>query len=90
MGQAVVGCFPHSCLLCAATTAYHTIDFGTCTRAELRSFEVPFSFVIERTALMHGLGCWFDVCFEVMLPIPRARVRAPPFPPKTVSSLSPP
>lgn len=65
MGQAVVGCFPPACLLTAeGATARHAVDFGSVTRAELRSFDVPFSFEITRTALMHGIGCWFDVCFE--------------------------
>jgi hypothetical protein len=27
-------------------------------------FEVPFRFVISTTAIMHGLGCWFDLSFQ--------------------------
>ena len=66
--------------VCCARRRQQRTTRSTSARArarELRSFEVPFSFVIERTALMHGLGCWFDVCFEVMLRgLTTARVRA--------------
>jgi hypothetical protein len=28
-----------------------------------KSFEIPFSFRIDVTAVMHGFGCWFDIGF---------------------------
>lgn len=31
---------------------------------ELQSFDIDFNFRIDKTALMHGFGCWFDIHFE--------------------------
>lgn len=63
LSQAVVGCFPVSSLLSSNRTV-HSIDFLRVTCTELVDFEIPFSFPIEKTAIMHGFGCWFDVSFN--------------------------
>lgn len=60
--QPVVGFFPASSLLSSERTV-HTVDFSSVTAQELQNFEVLFSFNIEHTAIMHGLGCWFDLVF---------------------------
>lgn len=97
--QPVVGYFHQNCLLSSAHVR-HQVDFNTISCKELQHFEIPFSFVIERTgkkgrerpstitmlmtiitdllppfssplyllytytAIMHGLGCWFDIDFK--------------------------
>jgi histone-arginine methyltransferase CARM1 len=61
--QPVVGYFYPSCLLSPSAPVRHRVDFMTVTCEELKRFEVPFSFVAERTAIMHGMGCWFDIEF---------------------------
>ncbi len=63
--QAVVGYFDPSILLASEEyTAKHIIDFETCTIEDhLTKFQIPLSFAINQTALLHGLACWFDVDF---------------------------
>mmetsp|Transcript_6734 Transcript_6734/g.22672 ORF Transcript_6734/g.22672 Transcript_6734/m.22672 type:complete len:361 (-) Transcript_6734:204-1286(-) len=61
--QPVVGFFAPQQLLSSQRTAYR-FDFSVATCEELRSFEIPFSFIIERTAVMHGFGAWFDASFN--------------------------
>lgn len=61
--QPVVGYFYASSLL-SSQHARKRFDFLSCTAQELQDFEVPFRFTIERTAIMHGLGCWFDLSFD--------------------------
>lgn len=61
--QPVVGYF-HSAALLSRAFVRHRVDFGSATCHELQHFEIPFSFVVERTAIMHGLGCWFDIEFR--------------------------
>ena len=34
------------------------------TNEELFAFDVDFSFNIDQTGIMHGLGCWFDLHFN--------------------------
>lgn len=41
----------------------HTVDFSTVTVQELQNFDVSFSFVADKTALMHGFAGWFDISF---------------------------
>ncbi|DBA04130.1 TPA: hypothetical protein N0F65_004238 [Lagenidium giganteum] len=60
--QPVVGYFPSGILISAAAVS-HVIDFKDATDEELHTFDIPFQFVIDRTAIMHGLGCWFTVDF---------------------------
>ncbi|KAG7396702.1 Histone-arginine methyltransferase carm1 [Phytophthora boehmeriae] len=60
--QPVVGYFPPEILL-SSRSAEHVIDFADVTKEQLDTFDFPFQFVIERTAIMHGLGCWFTVDF---------------------------
>ncbi|CAM9669122.1 unnamed protein product [Ectocarpus fasciculatus] len=60
--QAIVGFFPSSALLSSSRTV-HKVDFLRVSREELLSFEIPFSFRIDKTAVCHGFGCWFDVNF---------------------------
>jgi len=61
--QAVVGYFSLDACL-SSSSADKTIDFGTVSLAELRSFSIPLSFPITKTAVCHGLGCWFDARFD--------------------------
>lgn len=61
--QPVVGTFDINSLL-SSQRAVHTVDFQVVTGEELQCFTIPFTFRIDRTALMHGFGCWFDVAFD--------------------------
>ncbi|KAL7694392.1 putative protein arginine N-methyltransferase, S-adenosyl-L-methionine-dependent methyltransferase [Plasmopara halstedii] len=60
--QPVVGYFSPNILL-SSRYAEHVIDFAEVTKEQLDTFDFPFHFVVERTAIMHGLGCWFTVDF---------------------------
>jgi histone-arginine methyltransferase CARM1 len=60
--QAIVGFFPSSALL-SSTRTVHKVDFLRVSTEELKRFEIPFSFKFDKTAVMHGFGCWFDVNF---------------------------
>lgn len=51
-----------NCLISNSRTV-HLIDFGSVTCQELQHFEIPYRFRIDRTAIMHGFGCWFDISF---------------------------
>jgi histone-arginine methyltransferase CARM1 len=61
--QAVVGTFPPSALLSPHRTV-HEVDFGFVSNTELQQFAIPFSFYIDKTAIMHGIGGWFDLSFN--------------------------
>lgn len=61
--QPVVGCFSSASLL-SAQRAVHMVDFSATTCEELQNFEIDFNFRIDKTALMHGFGCWFDISFD--------------------------
>ena len=61
--QPIVGYFSPSILIANTTTEYK-IDFEKDTPEDLRKISIPFSFLITRTAIMHGLACWFDVLFD--------------------------
>ena len=61
--QPVVGTFPSTSLLSQFRTV-HSIDFTKVTSEELHSFDINFSFKIDQTGIMHGLGCWFDLLFN--------------------------
>ena len=60
--QAIVGNFSIDSLLSFSRTV-HCIDFSTVTCEELQNFEIPFSFRIDKTGIMHGFGGWFDIMF---------------------------
>jgi len=62
-GQAVVGYYPPEAAV-SDDVATYKFDFGTCSVQDLRKFEIPFSFRITRTAILHGFGCWFDARFD--------------------------
>uniref|UniRef100_A0A7S1C457 type I protein arginine methyltransferase n=1 Tax=Bicosoecida sp. CB-2014 TaxID=1486930 RepID=A0A7S1C457_9STRA len=61
--QPVVGYFAPSVLLCD-TTATHKVDFSRDSIASLEDINIPFSFRIAKTALLHGIAAWFDVSFD--------------------------
>lgn len=61
-GQPVVGYFDPSVLLCENSATY-TIDFRSDTVQSFEKVEIPFELKSNRTALCHGLACWFDVSF---------------------------
>ena len=66
-GQPVIGSFDPSLLLTpcgVADAATHDVDFQTCSVEDLQEIEIPFEFAVARTALLHGLACWFDVSFN--------------------------
>nr|CCA27260.1 histonearginine methyltransferase putative [Albugo laibachii Nc14] len=63
--QPIVGYFPVSMLLCDITkAAAHEIDFSDVSNETLKEFTIPFRFCIEKTAILHGLACWFTVSFN--------------------------
>jgi histone-arginine methyltransferase CARM1 len=62
--QPVVGTFDPSVLISDLSyPASHSFDFEKVEAHELLDIEVPFSFKIHTTTLLHGLACWFDVDF---------------------------
>mmetsp|Transcript_19089 Transcript_19089/g.24647 ORF Transcript_19089/g.24647 Transcript_19089/m.24647 type:complete len:395 (-) Transcript_19089:255-1439(-) len=63
LSQPIVGYISSDCLL-TQETVRHTVDFQTCSAEDLKEFTIPFSFTINRTALCHGFGCWFDADFN--------------------------
>ena len=58
----VVGVFDPSILL--STSCSYDIDLKTVSAAELQHVRIPFSFTIDRAALLHGVAFWFDVTFD--------------------------
>jgi len=60
--QPIVGYFPSSSIISPHRTC-HTIDFSVVQSEELHNFEIPFRFKIDQTAIMHGIGGWFDINF---------------------------
>ena len=67
-GQAVVGYYPPEAAV-SDDVATYAFDFGTCSVQDLRKFEIPFTFRITRTAILHGFGCWFDArCARALVP----------------------
>lgn len=63
MSQPVVGYFEPRQLVSNQRTV-HTIDFQTVTIEELKNFHIDYSFRIDRTDMLHGIGCWFDLEFN--------------------------
>lgn len=62
-GQAIVGYFSMDNALADQPCAKH-FDFESVSIRELRRFEVRLDFVATKTAVVHGLGCWFDAHFH--------------------------
>lgn len=60
--QPIVGYVAPRSLMSAHRTI-QTIDFSAVSGEELQNFEVPFSFVIDVTGIMHGIAGWFDLSF---------------------------
>lgn len=60
--QPIVGYIEPTALISRNRTI-HTVDFSAVTVDELQNFDIPFTFQIEKTALLHGLGGWFDLSF---------------------------
>lgn len=60
--QPVVGYFPSTAIISPHRTK-HTIDFSVVEPAEMHKFDVDFKFKIDTTAIMHGIGGWFDINF---------------------------
>jgi len=58
----VVGYF-YSASFVSADRAAKLFDFSRLLPEELHSFDIPYRFRIDRTAIIHGIGCWFDVAF---------------------------
>lgn len=61
--QPVVGVVDPSVLI-ANDPVTHGVDFLNIKQKELLEINVPFKFVVNRTCLMHGMACWFDVDFN--------------------------
>ncbi len=61
--QPVVGYVDPSSLLATAAASI-VIDFAADAPEKLHEMTLPFEFVVTRTALCHGLACWFDVSFD--------------------------
>eukprot|EP01038_Epipyxis_sp_PR26KG_P010053 gene10053-13513_t len=61
--QAIVGTVTPSSLI-SHERASKLVDFGTISTNELIQFDFPFSFVINKTAIMHGIAGWFDISFN--------------------------
>jgi histone-arginine methyltransferase CARM1 len=57
----VVGCFGPLVVLTPSND--HLIDFQTISKEELKSFTMPLAFDMAQTAVVHGLGGWFDLHF---------------------------
>ena len=60
--QPVVGYFSAASIISSHRTC-HTIDFSVVQPRELHAFTINFSFKIDQTAIMHGIGGWFDINF---------------------------
>ena len=62
--QPVVGYVDPATLLAPQSSACGwTVDFESDPASALTRVELPLSFVVGRTALLHGLALWFDVAF---------------------------
>jgi histone-arginine methyltransferase CARM1 len=61
--QPVVGYFDPSILI-SADFCSHSMDFHSVTLEEMQTIEIPFTFVINKTSILHGIASWFDVDFN--------------------------
>eukprot|EP01039_Chlorochromonas_danica_P000287 gene288-309_t len=60
--QAIVGYIDPNTLISRQRTVQN-IDFSEVDCVDLQDFVIPFSFLIEKTAILHGLAGWFDISF---------------------------
>lgn len=57
----VVGCFSPCSLM--GSSVEHLVDFHTVTMADMKEFDIPISWEIKYTGVMHGVAGWFDLAF---------------------------
>lgn len=57
----VVGCFGPLIVLTPSND--YQIDFQTISKENLKRFTIPLAFEMTQTAVVHGLGGWFDLHF---------------------------
>ena len=61
--QPIVGYFSPTMLI-SNKHVTHVIDFSTVSEKDgLEKIKIPFSFVADKTSIIHGMACWFDVKF---------------------------
>ncbi|KAL5021638.1 hypothetical protein ScPMuIL_000793 [Solemya velum] len=49
--------------ICLAKSNKHTVDFQTSDEKDLHCVEIPLTFSMLESGLVHGLAFWFDVAF---------------------------
>ncbi|XP_052246669.1 histone-arginine methyltransferase CARMER-like isoform X2 [Dreissena polymorpha] len=49
--------------MCLSKSVKHTVDFLAADETDLHVIEIPCTFNIHQTGLVHGLAFWFDVAF---------------------------
>ncbi|XP_011431878.3 histone-arginine methyltransferase CARMER isoform X1 [Magallana gigas] len=49
--------------ICLAKSVKHTVDFQTADETDLHNIEIPLTFSMHESGLVHGLAFWFDVAF---------------------------
>lgn len=49
--------------ICMAKSVKYTVDFQTAEETDLHVIEIPVSFNMLQSGLVHGLAFWFDVAF---------------------------
>lgn len=49
--------------ICMAKSVKYTVDFQTAEETDLHVIEIPVSFSMLQSGLVHGLAFWFDVAF---------------------------
>ena len=49
--------------MCLAKSIKYTVDFLTSDETDLHVIEIPLSFCVQQSGLVHGLAFWFDVAF---------------------------
>ena len=60
--QPVVGYFDPETIISSSRTK-HTVDFRKVMPEELHNFTISFAYKVDKTAIMHGLGGWFEIDF---------------------------
>ncbi|KAK3090314.1 hypothetical protein FSP39_010867 [Pinctada imbricata] len=49
--------------ICLAKSVKYTVDFQTANETDLHVIEIPLTFSMHQSGLVHGLAFWFDVAF---------------------------
>jgi histone-arginine methyltransferase CARM1 len=62
--QPVIGTFDPRTLVCSTSPCFYPIDFMTAKASDLHHMRIPFRFVADVTAVIHGMSGWFDVDFH--------------------------